>query len=736
MKNGHSINRESLRRHALKVLQVLTAYHQEQGNYDQALAFAYKQVEFEPYQEAAHQQVMWLLALTGQRNEALEHYHRIRKLLKEELGIEPLEPTQAMHARIAQGEIPEAPTRTMIMRREPRIVGESPYRGLAAFREADAPFFFGREEFTNRLETAVRQSSMVAVIVGSSGTGKSSTVFAGLLPRLRDDGHWLISDFRPSEDPFRAMAQALLPLFEPKLEGPDLLPAIEQLANSLHQGEEPLFHLAERVLIGSRQANQLLVLVDQFEELYTLCPDPDLRRRFLEVLLTAVKEGKYSSISPFVLLLTLRADFMGQALTYRPFADALQENSLILGPMNQEELRAAIEKPAQKQGAAFEAGLVPRILNDVGQEPGNLPLLEFALTLLWERLDQGWLTHQAYETLGRVEGALARHAEEVIEQFTTKEHKLAQQVFIQLVQPGEGTEDTKRVAKRADLDDQGWSLVQRLASARLVVTSHSDAQGETVELVHEALISGWKRLRGWMEEDRAFRTWQEGLRAAIRGWESSDRDEGALLRGAPLAQAETWLAAKAQFISQLERSYIQESLDLRARKQTRRERRRRIVITALGVGLIFAILLTALTGTQWQRADIASALANSQRATAQADAAARATQQTLAEEQARLATARELAMASLNNLEVDPELSILLALQAAEETRLDDGIILPEAEDALHKAVQAARAPLTLPHGSGVAFSPNGQWLATAGPDATARSAGRNRRFPGDLPRT
>ncbi len=157
--------------------------------------------------------------------------------------------------------------------------------------------------------------------------------------------------------------------------------------------------MVERALDKDSADAHLLLILDQFEELFTLCSDPDLRKRFLDELLTTVSAWRERPRSPFVALLTLRADFMGQALAHRPFADALQAASIMMGPMTRDELQAAIVKAGRKvQGAAFEEGLVERLLDDVGQEPGNLPLLEFALTLLWEHHSYGWLTHAAYET--------------------------------------------------------------------------------------------------------------------------------------------------------------------------------------------------------------------------------------------------------------------------------------------------------------------------------------------------
>ena len=307
---------------------------------------------------------------------------------------------------------------------------------------------------------------------------------------------------------------------------------------------------------------------------------------------------------------------MGQALAHRPFADALQEGSLLLGPMNRAELQAAVEKPAELQGAAFETGLIPRILDDVGEEPGNLPLLEFALSLLWERLDQGWLTHDAYDEIGRVDGALARYAEEVYEALTPEHQQTAQRIFIQLVQPGEGTEDTRRVARRSELGEGNWPLVQHLADKRLVVTGRDAAGQETVEVVHEALIRSWERLRDWIEDDRAFRLWQESLRAAMRQWQASDQDEGGLLRGAPLVTAETWQEERGAELSLAEWDFINTSIVFRASEAERRERRRRWIMAGLATGLVVALILLVFAFNQSNIARDNAELAGQSAATA------------------------------------------------------------------------------------------------------------------------
>jgi WD40 repeat protein/DNA-binding SARP family transcriptional activator len=581
-----TLQREHLHRLAIEALQDLTTVYELRGAFERGVQAARRAVALDPLRESAHRLLMRLLALSGERGAAIAQYEACCRILTNELGVEVEDETRALYTRIRDGALAapavaeEGPGRAL------RRVGPCPYRGLSAFREEDAPFFFGRQAFVERLGEAVRTQPMVAVIVGSSGSGKSSAVFAGLLPRLRAEGSWLIVDMRPGGQPFHALAAALLPRLEPGLSETDRLIESRKLSDALREAGVPLYDVVARALAKNGDISRMLLLVDQFEELYTLCPEAELRRRFLDALLAAVEAAGRRRPSTFVLLVTMRADFMGQALSYRPFADLLQEASLMMGPMARDELRAAIVKPAEKQGAALEPGLVERLLDDVGEEPGNLPLLEFALTLLWERLDTGWMSHAAYEEIGQVEGALARYAEEVYQELAEKERKAARWILEQLVQPGEGTEDTRRVATRAEIGEARWPLVQHLADRRLVVTGHDATIGtETVEVVHEALIQRWGRLQGWMEEDRAFRTWQEGLRVALRGWEGSERDEGALLRGVPLAQAEGWLVEQGHALSAAEVAYIRAGVDLRERLQTERTRRREEMLRQASIGL-------------------------------------------------------------------------------------------------------------------------------------------------------
>jgi len=686
------VSRESLRRKALQALQHLTGYYQELGNHDLALELALRQIEMEPFQETAHQQAMWIWTKTGRRNEALAHYENFQKLLKSELDVAPLKQTQEMYQQLLDGDLPNPPTETMILRREAKKVGECPYRGLAAFREQDALFYHGREKFVQQLVEALKRHSLVEVILGSSGTGKTSVVHAGLYPRLRDEADWFILDFRPGRQPFESLANALSKAIEPNLRETDRLIESHKLAGALKSSELPLKSVLEQILNKHSKEDRLLLVLDQFEELYTLFPDSELRRQFIDMLLEVVRPVEPSKISPFVLLTTLRADFMGQALSHRPLADVLQDGTFILGPMNKDELQAVIQDPAEKQGAAFEPGLVNRILDDVGEEPGNLPLLEFALTLMWDQLDEGWFTHEAYENIGRVEGALARHAEKVFDGLGEVDRERAKRIFIQLVQPGQGTEDTRRIATSHEIGSDNWALIQELANKRLVVTGRNEEGVETVELVHEAMILGWDRFHRWIDADRGFRIWQEGLRAAIRGWQASGEDEGALLRGVPLSQASAWLDERRVDLSNMEIDYIQASLDLREKEQNRREKRRRRTIIALASGLVITIILGIFAAGQWRRA----------------------------ENERDIALSRELAAASSSNLNLDPDLSILLAISAVSEP-LSTGLPVPrEAEEALHTALLSSRLRWTLPGGFGVDFSPDGTLLAADGPNNTA----------------
>lgn len=505
----------------------------------------------------------------------------------------------------------------------------NPYRGLAIFREEDETYFFGREQFTTQLVASVRQKPLVAVL-GPSGSGKSSVIFAGLIPRLRQDGKWLIAHFRPGHEPFRSLAGVLLPLYESGLDKTDQMARVPKLASYLREGDFSLGDITASIFQVHLQAQHLLLVVDQFEELYTSCPDQNNRQCFLDRLLQALPlTSEAHPAQPLHIILALRADFLGQALLYPPFGEALQGAIELLRPMTPDEMRRAIEKPAALLGVSFEAGLVERILAAVSGECGKLPLLEFALTALWNEQVGEKLTHAVYNAVGQVEGALSRHAEQVYnEALTSAEQQRARRIFVQMVRPGEGTEDTRRLARREELTGEAdWDLVQKLATARLVVTDQEPEGQETVEIVHEALIQGWDRLRGWVSQDRTFRLWQDRLRFARNQWQATGKDNGALLRGVPLAEAEEWLAEREMDLGPLDREFVQTSIDLREKEQAQKEaqhqreleqeralgeeqrKRARVLAVAAIVAVVLALMAVVFGVRSLRKAEEARSLA-------------------------------------------------------------------------------------------------------------------------------
>ena len=469
-----------------------------------------------------------------------------------------------------------------------------PYRGLFHFGPNDAEVFFGRELFVEELYSATKTRNFISVL-GASGSGKSSVVLAGLVPKLQKEGHWQFTHFRPGTAPFHAIALALVPLYTPNLDQTDQIAQARKLADYLQNGSVLLADVFAKIQ-QKHPNHRVLLIADQFEEVYTLCTSLEIRCQFLDCLLASLKNPTALSSATTVLVTTMRADFLGNALSYRPFADVLQNADVKLGPMNRKELTEAIEKPAQKLEVTFETGLVERILKDVENQPGNLPLLEFALTELWNKRADKQLTHKIYEDIGQVEGALARHADEKYGNLTEDEQGKVRRIFIQLVRPGEGTEDTRRVAMKAELGEQSWSLVRQLADARLVVTSRNLASQETVEVVHEALIRNWGELREWMNTNRIFRAWQERLRGAKGQWEATKKDQGSLLRGAALAEAEEKLRERSEDLID-EQEFITQSIQ----ERNRQRRRKLITLTSFSVFASIFVLVAGLAGLGWWR---------------------------------------------------------------------------------------------------------------------------------------
>jgi hypothetical protein len=444
-----------------------------------------------------------------------------------------------------------------------------PFPGLAYFGPQDSGLFFGRETAITRLAVAVARQPLTA-LVGASGSGKSSVVLAGLAPRLAARGGWRFSHFRvatePDKNPFAALARALVPLLGDggavqQLEETQTLAAhLESAAVSL-----------PNALGGSRARDpgkRILLIADQFEEVFTLVADEARRRRFIDMLLAGFPEVPSAQLPDVCLILTLRADFYGKALRHRTLADALQGHLENLGPMTREELREAIVRPAG--AVAFEGGLVETLLDEVEMRPGSLPLLQFAMREMWGRQERRRITRASYDAIGGVEGALARRAQAIFEELTAKgedsgQVMLFQRLFTRLVTLGEGAEDTRRVVDRRELSAEAWGLAQRLAGEdnRLVVASAAATGHETVEVAHEALIRHWPTLAEWINRDRAFQSWLRQLTPRIEEWRNHPEDDGMLLRGGALAAAEDWVQRRREEISDEEQAYIAASVALR-----------------------------------------------------------------------------------------------------------------------------------------------------------------------------
>jgi CHAT domain/AAA ATPase domain len=508
------------------------------------------------------------------------------------------------------------------------VIAACPYRGLFAFREEDAPFFFGRESFTKQLVATVSRKRLVAVI-GASGSGKSSVVFAGLIPQLRRLGNWLIISCRPSDRPFHSLAAAIIPYLESQLSETDQLVESNKLAAALISKDLALPDVIERILRKNDGNTQLLLVIDQFEELYTLCNDA---REWLDNLLAAMQ-----SIPQLSVVLTLRADFLGYALSYRPVADALQEADVKLGPMNRQELEDAIALPAKKCGVPIESGLTERILDAIEREPGNLPLLEFALTLLWDKQRNGRLNHAAYKEIGGVESALARHAEEVYDKLNSLEQLIAKRIFLELTQLGEGTEDTRRQVPKKDLIEMGnfggyeqsetaiAKVIQQLANAKLIVTSEQQQGAEpVVDVAHEALIRHWPLLRQWVQENKAALIRKRRIEAAALDWQNRGNSEelAYLLVGSKLAEAENFLpefgnsiplsrlAQELIFVSQAARDRILQQEEARRQREIEQERKarkaaQRTTVVAIASGIV---ILVAGGFTWWRESQSSEAI--------------------------------------------------------------------------------------------------------------------------------
>ncbi len=576
------------------------------------------------------------------------------------------------------------------------VPGVCPYRGLASYRQQDAQWFFGRERSTDAIVAQLRAAEMtggLVMLVGASGAGKSSLLNAGLVPALQngalDDensGAGKVLQLVPGGDPLAELTRRI----------PDLarvISAAEQPA-AAEPGTPQFAHAVRESVTAWAQcetssAARPVVIVDQFEEAFTLCSDEANTRTFIQLLHAACSPTDADTPAPVLVVLGIRADFYEQCLGYPELANALQHRHMVLGPLTTTELRDAVTGPARAAGLELEPGLAELIIQEVStggprgaHDAGVLPLLSHALLATWQRRKTGKLTLSGYRAAGGIQGAVAATAERAWSSLDPTARTAARLLLLRLVRLGEDTRATRRRGTRRQLaeestdPDKTEESLEALVRARLVTLG-----ADTVEITHEALLHAWPRLRAWIDEDRNDNLLRQRLEEDGRAWEDSDRDTSLLYRGSRLEQARTW--AKSAGDTFLTRGAV-EFLAASARLRKRTVWISRSAVAAL---VVLAMLAVGAAVVAWQQRDDALF----EQVVAEADRAHY----------------------------TDPSMSAQLSL-VAHRLRPDD-------EDTKNRLVSIVNAPLATPllgHTGAVyltSFSPNGRILATASYDRTVR---------------
>ena len=572
------------------------------------------------------------------------------------------------------------------------IETKNPYKGLRAFQQADAEDFFGRSEMIervlDRLQEPEAQNNFLAVI-GPSGSGKSSLIKAGVLPALRKgriegSENWFYAEMVPSHDPLEELAAALLSVATAPL--PGMVDLLRTDPNGLARGVQEAL---------PTQDGKLVLMIDQFEEVFTQVESESDRQQFLDLVLAAVS----SEDSPVIIIATLRADFYDRPLLYQNFGELIRQRTELVLPLSDRELEEAISGPAYRVGAVLEEGLIELILQDVREQPGALPLLQYALTELFERRDGALLTTTAYQEIGGTLGALARRAEEVYKEFDDAGKEMVRQMFLRLVTLGEGTEDTRRRILQSELMTLAQpqlveSVIDYFGRYRLLTFDRDEAtRGATVEVAHEALIRQWERLREWLDESREDVRLERQLLYATEGWHAAGKDASYLMQGTRLQQFQEWSETTSLSLNQAELDYL--SASLRAREEQRelerarqereaaleRQRKRNLQIAVI----IFAIAAVVAVGLSIFAFD-QSNKAEEQRLIAETEREAAEEQRGIAEEQRTIAEGeREAAEAAREVAEINQLKNLSMALSASARAALiehDPALALPVAIEA------------------------------------------------------
>lgn len=457
--------------------------------------------------------------------------------------------------------------------------GECPYVGLEPFREQDAQRFFGRERLVSELILRIQESRFL-FIAGPSGSGKSSLVRAGLIPALKDgrapgSREWLYTSMVPGRAPLESLGKAV-----------SVLAGSLQPLNDFRQPVETLAPAAlidwSEVLLGDDQNRRMVLVVDQFEEVFTQLQEQEksLREAFLQQLTRAAAKQE----SRLVVLLTLRSDFVSNCAAYPALNALLNQGFFQVGPMSPQELVSAIARPAVQAGLRIEPDLITQVVQDMRQEPGALPLLQFALRDLFDHEQSKGgvmaLTLQGYLERGGIHQALARYADDAFGQLSQKEQEMARWIFRGLVQPGRGTQDSRRTALFEELAPAGSDIhqveavIRRLADARLLITDEradTPQEDRTATLAHERLLDAWPWLHRLVDENRESIALQVEIEQDAQRWQGSQRDDSYLYTGARLATAQERLAEKQIVLSGSGAAFIQAAVTFRENLENARQ---------------------------------------------------------------------------------------------------------------------------------------------------------------------
>ncbi|MEZ0109500.1 WD40 repeat protein [Catenulispora sp. EB89] len=550
-----------------------------------------------------------------------------------------------------------------------------PYLGLAAYGPADADRFFGREVLTEQLVEAVRKQRFVGVF-GASGCGKSSLLHAGLrawAARPVPEGPlWQCVDFTPGPHPLQQCAAQFACLSGISAIG---------LFRDLKTSPEALHLSVLQILAASGPNSQLLIVVDQFEELFTLCSEEEEREAFIAALADVARAGE----SRARVVIGVRADFYAHCARYPALVELLQGAQFLVGPMTGEELRTAVSRPAAEAGCAVEAALQARVVADAARQPAALPLVSHAMREAWRRRRGNTLTLAGYEACGGIADALARTAETAFSGLPQRQQQVARRLLLRMVRLGTNAEDTKQRLDRRELDPDTAEVLTALVGARLLTVDT-----DSVQIAHEALLSAWPRLRSWIEEDRAGLLVRQRLTDAAAAWTDAGHDPGLLLRSGRLAVAAEWASGHRDDV--LGTPALDRYLAASRRQASRAARARTLVIAALAV-------LSVLTATT-------AAVALQQRTTA------RAAQDHV--------VADELAVDGPELLGQDSSMAARAELASYRMYHdADIGADLLSTEHAPLARVFAVSSPTVY----ALAYNPNGSVLATSGGDDSDGSA-------------